>query len=743
MLILQTSETELMNSVVARMKNGFVGLIYLDIAKFREIEQTKGREYCENVLHAIKNAVLLMEQSHERLFASKRVGDDFFLYLDYDSSTDKLAYSRLKEDGSIIERSIEKELRDLFDIEPSIDLHTGTAMLVDMPGRLPASIVYEAMKIAIRTARRESSDHAYEDKLRDFYDIMRNQSIYPVYQPIVSLADSSILGYEALTRGPEGHPFHSPKELFAFAEREGWIYDLEQMAREKAIAGCAGLSPDQRVFINISAEMIHDSRFMPGKTLKLLKECGIEPRNVVFEITERSSVEDFSTAKKILEHYRNQGYQIAIDDAGAGYSSLQAIAELQPDYIKVDRSLVHNIFKDKIKESILETLVSFAHKMNIRIIAEGIESEDELYKLLRMGVHFGQGYYLGRPGTGLQPFGQALCEQIQRYRTIYSMHGDYLRVGDLISSVATFSPEAPVSELVAYFNEHTGEEGAVIARDGKPTGIVMKSKLFQQLANQYGYSLYSNKAIDQLMDRKPLVVDEHHRVDAVSQLAMMRDTVKLYDIVAVTREARLLGAVSVRTLLETITNERLELARLSNPLTGLPGNAQIQRELNRRLSDNLPFTLIYADLDYFKWYNDQFGFQQGDKFIQFTADVLLLSVNASGTPDDFVGHIGGDDFVIISRTGDPEQLCSEIIRRFDRGSSQFYGGASELMVEDREGKPVDAAGVTISLSLIVCESPKGLIAENLSAIAADLKKRAKQVNGCSCCKIVLNDEASA
>src|SRR5690606_12263676 len=135
-----------------------------------------------------------------------------------------------------------------------------------------------------------------------------------------------------------------------------------KLAREKAIAGCCELNKYQKVFINIPAQVIHDPQFTPGQTMKVLGAFGLAPHNVVFEITERSSIEDFSATKRLLEHYRIQGYQIAIDDAGAGYSSMQAIAELQPDYIKIDRSLIQNIHKDQIKEYIVDTFVTFAQK---------------------------------------------------------------------------------------------------------------------------------------------------------------------------------------------------------------------------------------------------------------------------------------------------------------------------------------------------------------------------------------------
>ena len=161
--------------------------------------------------------------------------------------------------------------------------------------------------------------------------------------------------------------------------------------------------------------MIHDPQFTPGQTLAFLEKMNLAPQNVVFEITERQSIDDYASFTKALDHYRRQGYRIAIDDAGAGYSSLQAIAELHPDYIKIDRSLIHRIDRDKMKEILVETLTVFAQKINCQMIAEGIETFEELEVVRRLGVHFGQGYLLGRPNPKLQPASDAVVEWIQRH----------------------------------------------------------------------------------------------------------------------------------------------------------------------------------------------------------------------------------------------------------------------------------------------------------------------------------------
>ncbi|WP_307557491.1 GGDEF domain-containing protein [Paenibacillus sp. V4I7] len=212
-------------------------------------------------------------------------------------------------------------------------------------------------------------------------------------------------------------------------------------------------------------------------------------------------------------------------------------------------------------------------------------------------------------------------------------------------------------------------------------------------------------------------------------MATSRAINHLYDLVIVTSNGKMGGVASIRTILESITNVRMESARVANPLTGLPGNLQIKRELNKRISENKPFHVVYADLDYFKWFNDRFGFQKGDQLIQYTADVMQQSIAVCGTPHDFVGHVGGDDFIAISATLSPKQLCQEIIRRFEQGVQMFYEDEEWEYVWDRSGNKVKSEGVTLSLSLVVCVCESPISLEHISQTAALLKKKAKAHQG--------------
>ncbi|MFD1956569.1 EAL domain-containing protein [Paenibacillus thailandensis] len=277
-------------------------------------------------------------------------------------------------------------------------LHAGAAV-IESDGDDPIEeAVFKAVKKAIVQG---DTPCALERSLKrkTLERFINEKSIYPVYQPIRSLNRDAVFGYEALTRCPDNDWFKGPLELFAFAEADGFGYALDRLAREKAIGVGNGLNSDQKLFINLMTQAVEDSGFTPGRTRTLLESYGLQPSNVVFEITERSSINDFAAVKKALGYYRSQGYQIAIDDVGAGYSSLQSIVELRPDFIKVDRSIIRHIDTDEMKEHTLYTLQQLADKMGISVIAEGIEREEELLKVSRMGIPYGQGYLLGRPSA--------------------------------------------------------------------------------------------------------------------------------------------------------------------------------------------------------------------------------------------------------------------------------------------------------------------------------------------------------
>ncbi len=568
--------------------------------------------------------------------------------------------------------------------------------------------------------------------------IIKNKRITPVFQPIVNLKTGSIMGYEALSRGPAGSLLQYPSTLFSVAIRTNRLLALEQVCREAALNHVTALGANQRLFLNMNAEVIKDPDFRGGLTKTLLIRQGLNPDQVTFEITERTAITDFDSFSKSLNHYREQGYRIAVDDAGAGYSSLEAITALKPHYIKLDRSIVHNVDKDPLKQAMLDAMYKLAGVIHSKIIAEGIESADELAILISKGVHYGQGYFLARPSFPPPDISQEVLKAIADCNFRDKLTKSRFRkglgfcIGDIVEQIPTAPPSAMVNTVEKIFTREQ-IKGIAVVEDDRPVGLLMKDKLYYHLGTNYGMSLYYRRPVERVMDKSPLIVNADLPLEAVSQMAMGREEYNLYDLILVVRDNKLLGAVSVMALLNKITNLQLHRAHNSNPLTGLPGNLVIEDRLKELIEAKEPFAIMYLDLDSFKAYNDKYGFERGDKVLLLTSTVLSLSIAKSGSVDDFLGHIGGDDFLIITKPEYAQSISSTIVEMFDNEvKSQYHPddlAKGYLEVKNRKGQLECFPIVSISIAVIFSGEHAFTNYLEVAEVAADLKKLAKQIVG--------------
>jgi len=245
----------------------------------------------------------------------------------------------------------------------------------------------------------------------DIKNIITQEEVRTVFQPIINVQTSEILAYEALTRGPKTSKYEFPVVLFSAADAHGYSGELEWLCMAKAIvnfnlnagfmnktlrAGRDG-SAGVMLFLNVDPKTFIEAGIIVKRFSGLVKKYNLDPANIVLEITERTAISDFDSFKLIVGELKKMGFNIAIDDAGAGYSSLQAIAELKPKYLKFDMVLVRDIDKDFIKQELLKTLIDFANKTNSIVIAEGVETRAEYDTVKALGVHYAQGYYFARP----------------------------------------------------------------------------------------------------------------------------------------------------------------------------------------------------------------------------------------------------------------------------------------------------------------------------------------------------------
>jgi EAL domain-containing protein (putative c-di-GMP-specific phosphodiesterase class I) len=210
-----------------------------------------------------------------------------------------------------------------------------------------------------------------------------------VYQPIFKIADRTVVGYEALTRF-QCAPLRSPDQWFAEAAEVGMGHQLEYAAAQQALAGLPHLPKGAYLSLNIAPETL-----LTCKDLELL--LGGAPERLVLEVTEHSTIEDYDAIASVLAPLRKRGLRLAVDDAGAGYASFRHILQLKPDIIKLDRSLISGLNANRDQLALAAALVSFAEKTGIKVVAEGVETPEELKALQTLNVNKAQGYLLGRP----------------------------------------------------------------------------------------------------------------------------------------------------------------------------------------------------------------------------------------------------------------------------------------------------------------------------------------------------------
>jgi EAL domain-containing protein (putative c-di-GMP-specific phosphodiesterase class I) len=233
-----------------------------------------------------------------------------------------------------------------------------------------------------------------EELLRD---AITRRDFRPIFQPVFDLASGAMIGIEALSRGPRGSEIESGETLFSLAERTDMLVPVERICRAQALEAAATSKTSVKLFLNLTPAAASDPDFLGPAFLEEVAARGLAPDNIVLEITERTYVVYPELFREVLARFREQGFHIAVDDVGTGYSSLASLADIEPDYLKFDTVFVRGIDTHSTKQDLLDALLSFARKMHTKVIAEGIEREEELKTLRALNVPFGQGYLLAKP----------------------------------------------------------------------------------------------------------------------------------------------------------------------------------------------------------------------------------------------------------------------------------------------------------------------------------------------------------
>jgi len=566
-------------------------------------------------------------------------------------------------------------------------------------------------------------------------DIVANKSLHALFQPILGMDNATIVGYEGLIRGPSDSPLHSPVALFKVARDCEMVAEVEYLCRRIVLESFARLGGKGKVFLNISPDVLLQQDWKTGQTLAYIEQIGLQPQQVIIEITENTPTTDYQLLREAVRHYRQMGFEIAIDDLGEGFSGLRLWSELRPNYVKVDMHFIQGINLDPLKLQFVRSIQEIANKSGARVIAEGIETEAELIAVRDLGIAYGQGYHIARPNP--QP-AHKLTPEISQLLigSNYSGSQRYLsnnrtKVDKLIQQIPPVAPDCPNDEVYEIFEKHPKLYSIPVVKDGLPVGIIARDTMIDRFARPFHRELYGRKPCEMMMDNTSLIVDKATSLHDLSDLILQSEPHHLSTGFIITDEHNnYVGMGSGHDLLRLITQMQISAARYANPLTLLPGNVPINEHIDSLLQENLPFVACYFDLDHFKPYNDVYGYQKGDEIIQMSGKLLK---EVCDPERDFLGHIGGDDFIILFQSADWERRCRTLLARFSEAIPSFYNETDRLRggidTEDRQGKRGFQPMISFSIGSVTVEAGMFHTHHEVSAAAAVAKKQAKKIPG--------------
>lgn len=570
----------------------------------------------------------------------------------------------------------------------------------------------------------------------ELHEILRERKLSALFQPIVDLKSGEFLGYEGLIRGPADSPLHSPINLFSSAQQLGLSLETEMLCRETILVAFAQLGLPGNLFLNVSPAALTHPSFKNGQTLELLARLGLPSDRVIIEITENQPTFDFGSMRAALLHYRSMGFKIAIDDLGEGFSSLRLWSELRPEYIKIDMHFVQGVDKDAIKLQFLKSIQQIAESCGTQVIAEGIECAEELRVVKNIGIALGQGYFIARPSPTPPLLAPAEATsvinatQIAAFPTTEFANMGRSTAQKLLSYVEAAQPDSSNDEIYDRFASTPSLRIIPVVHNGLPVGLINRYSFIDSFAKPYQRELRGRKPCEQSMQKDPLLVDKNMPISELGHFLANADTRHFIDGFIITEQGRYLGTGSGQDLLRELTQMQIEAARYANPLTLLPGNVPINEHIERLLIARTPFVACYCDLDHFKPFNDVYGYRKGDEMIQLTGRILSWACDPKL---DFIGHIGGDDFIILMQSRDWKARCEQALRSFEQAASLLFEprhlSSKGYESEDRNGKTIFHPLTSLSIGVIQVQPEQFHSHHEVSSRATEAKKMAKRING--------------
>jgi diguanylate cyclase (GGDEF)-like protein len=519
------------------------------------------------------------------------------------------------------------------------------------------------------------------------------------------------------------------------AQKCGFLYEFEIHCVLRALRQWGQLKQHGRLFVNISANALVQGVQIVGiqHLSKLAKSLGVIPRQIVLELTEHERVIDMDELSKVVKALQSFGFSVALDDFGDGRSSLRLWSQIKPMMVKVDKYFSRDISSRPDNFRTIKALMQIAEVFDTALVAEGIETGDDLRVFRDLGIAYGQGFFLGKPdAVAVQTITKPARDVLVNSRVaVLPEHPYSARHGQLkhlsMVQAPTVTEHTTIDEVADVFLARSDLHALAVVEGDRPIGIINRNVFINRYATLFFREIFGKKSCMQCANTEPRLIERNHDVEELVGILTSQDQRYLNDGFVVVDNGRYLGLGTGEQLVRSVTELRIEAARHANPLTFLPGNIPISLHIKRLLNSGAWFSACYLDLNHFKPFNDHFGYWRGDEMIRLLAKIAVKNCDPH---KDFVGHVGGDDFLILYQSQDWKNRALLIIQEFEDLSLALYDDESlqkgGIEGEDRDGLKRFFKFTSLSIGAVVVDKGQLATPEDVANRAAVAKHSAKQ-----------------
>ncbi|MBP2478731.1 diguanylate cyclase (GGDEF)-like protein [Crossiella equi] len=532
--------------------------------------------------------------------------------------------------------------------------------------------------------------------------------VHVAFQPLVNTNTGGVVAVEALTRPLRGHVH----DLFRAAAEAGRLTELDIELAVLAVQFASEHETLLPLHLNILADTVVEDPAGMEALFGALRATGRRPREVVLEIGDPVSHLDQPLLLERLHRLRTVGFLVALDGIGGGDIPLTFLLDAQPNLVKLDRQVLAGLPEDSRRQALLEGLAHTCRQAGATIIAQGVETREQLQAVRGAGIHLVQGDLIApparRPNTRVT-LGRALSELSDVGAVVLPVATAGPRITEYLCPATMLTEDSTAEQARRIFADRPDITSIVLVDDEeRPQWTIDRNRFLLAVTGPYGHALNAKRPASRLADEPRAMGTDATAMEALNLMAGGSSD-RLYDDLVVLDEAgRCLGVVRLSDLFRGMAEMKVEQAAALNPLTRLPGSDAVARTIQQRIATGQIFAVSWLDVDGFKWVNDNAGFTEGDDLIRHVG--RTLTDVATGLRAATVGHVGGDDFLIVCELDDLVRVATAILE------------------PDRR---VQGRSITLSMATLVCAAGSVGDHREASRLLAPLKQQAKSLLGSS------------